>query len=71
MGHVRNVPVGMLDGRAIVDWNGGGVSVKTKLTRALRQVLNSYLGSEFLRAQVGAERYSVPLNLSCYITQRQ
>ncbi len=48
IGQVRYVPVGMVDGKAIVDWNGDGVSIKTKLTRALRQVLNSYLGSEFL-----------------------
>ncbi len=45
---VRNVPVVMVERKVVEDRNGGSVLLKQNLTRAIRQILNSYLGSEFL-----------------------
>ncbi len=45
----ENVLVVMMERRGVKDWNVGSVSIKTKIhTRALGQILNSYLGSKFL-----------------------
>ncbi len=48
----------------------GGRVGKHKFTGALRRILNSYLGSEFYEPRLVLQN-SVPLNLSCYVTQRQ
>ncbi len=45
---VSNVPLVMVERKAVEDRNGSSVSLKQKLTRALRLILKSYLGSEFL-----------------------
>ncbi len=45
---VRNVPVVMVGRRVVKDRSGGFFLVKQKLSRALRLILSSYLGSDFL-----------------------
>ncbi len=44
----RDLPVAMVKKRKIEGRNVGSVSIKTKLTRALGQNPELYLGSEFL-----------------------